>query len=213
MMPDQTRPRQRRKEARPGEIIEAALLLFHQKGYSAAKLDDVARAAGVTKGTLYLYFSSKEELFKAAISATIHPNLDRIELDTLQSGETATARLRKAFNSWAISLSECKGSISKLMIAEAGNFPELADFYIQTVVKRSHGLLVNLLQAGIDSGEFRQIDTEMLARILFAPLFLSNIWRHTYASQDPITYDLKQMVQFHLDIVLHGIAIAPEHTL
>jgi AcrR family transcriptional regulator len=210
---DTTPPRQRRKEARPGEIIEAALILFHQKGYSATKLDDVAHAAGVTKGTLYLYFPSKEALFKAAISASIHPNLDRIEELAVNSTESATARLRNAISNWACALNECKGSISKLMIAEAGNFPELTDFYIETVVKRSRNLLITLIQAGIDSGEFRQTDPDMLARILFSPILLTSIWRHTYASHDPIAYDLNQLAQFHLDIVLHGIAIAPEHTL
>lgn len=212
-MSDTTPPRQRRKEARPGEIIEAALILFHQKGYAATKLDDVARAAGVTKGTLYLYFSSKEELFKAAISASIHPNLDRIEELAVNSTESATTRLRNAVSNWACALSECKGSISKLMIAEAGNFPELTDFYIETVVKRSRNILITLIQAGIDNGEFRQTDTDMLARILFSPILLTSIWQHTYASHDPITYDLNQLAQFHLDIVLHGIAIAPEHAL
>ncbi|NHQ86409.1 TetR/AcrR family transcriptional regulator [Iodobacter sp. HSC-16F04] len=212
-MTDITHTRQRRKEARPGEIIEAALILFHQKGYSATKLDDVARAAGVTKGTVYLYFSNKEALFKAAISETIHPNLDRIEELAINSTESATQRLRTAIASWATALNDCKGSISKLMISEAGNFPDLTDFYIETVVKRSRLLLIKLIQAGIDSGEFRQTDPDMLARVLFSPILLTSIWRHTYARQDPITYDLNQLAQFHLDIVLHGIAIAPEHTL
>ncbi|WP_164521426.1 TetR/AcrR family transcriptional regulator [Iodobacter ciconiae] len=212
-MTDINHPRQRRKEARPSEIVEAALILFHQKGYSATKLDDIAHAAGVTKGTVYLYFSNKEALFKAAISEAIHPNLDKIEELASNSTESATTRLRTAITSWATALNECKGSISKLMISEAGNFPELTDFYIETVVKRSRLLLAKLIQAGVDSGEFRPTDPDLLARVLFSPILLTSIWQHTYARQDPITYELNQLAQFHLDIVLHGIAIAPEHTL
>jgi AcrR family transcriptional regulator len=186
-------PRQRRKEARPAEIIEAALLLFHQKGYSATKLDDIAHFAGVTKGTVYLYFSSKEALFKAAILETIQPNLDRIEETAMNSQASATQRLKTAMSSWASSMNECKGSITKLMIAEAGNFPELSDFYIETVVKRSRQLLIHLIQAGIDSGEFRPIDAHMLAITLFSPILLTSIWRHTYANLDPYTHQLSTL--------------------
>ncbi|WP_293935866.1 TetR/AcrR family transcriptional regulator [Iodobacter sp.] len=203
-------PRQRRKEARPAEIIEAALLLFHQKGYSATKLDDIARFAGVTKGTVYLYFSSKEALFKAAILETIQPNLDRIEEAVMSSQASATQRLKTAMSSWASSMNECKGSITKLMIAEAGNFPELSDFYIETVVKRSRKLLIHLIQAGIDSGEFRPIDADMLARTIFSPILLTSIWRHTYAKLDPITYSLNQLSDFHLDIIFNGIALSEQ---
>ena len=197
--------RQRRKEARPGEIVAAALAIFHAKGFAASKIEDVARAAGVTKGTVYLYFASKEELFKAAIRETVLPNLDRIK-DAAMAETTARAQLYTAVRMWAGGMNNCRGSISKMMIAEAGNFPELAEFYREEVSGRVRGMLTEIIEHGIAQDEFRACDPVTVTRTLCAPILLSNIWRHTFPSQHDSQPDLTILADSLLDIVLNGIA-------
>lgn len=203
-MPDSVSPpRQRRKDARPGEILAAALTLFHTKGFAASKIEDVARAAGVTKGTVYLYFSSKEELFKAAIRETILPNLELIA-ESARAETTAKAQLKTALRMWAGKMSQNRGCLSKLMIAEAGNFPELAEFFREEVSERLRRMLAGIIEYGIAQGEFRTCDPLMVTRALCAPILLNNIWRHTFPEQkdlpDPLT-----LTDSMIDVVFHGI--------
>ena len=201
-------PRQRRKEARPGEILAAALTLFHTRGFAASKIDDVARAAGVTKGTVYLYFPSKEELFKAAIRETILPNLDRIA-ESARAETSAKAQLKTALRMWADKMSHNRGCISKLMIAEAGNFPELAEFFREEVSERLRRMLANIIEYGIAQGEFRACDPFMVTRALCAPILLNNIWRHTFPEQHNLP-DPASLTDSIIDIVFHGITLATE---
>ena len=197
--------RQRRKEARPGEIVAAALAIFHAKGFAASKIEDVARAAGVTKGTVYLYFASKEELFKAAIRETVLPNLDRIK-DAAMAETTARAQLYTAVRMWAGGMNNCRGSISKMMIAEAGNFPELAEFYREEVSGRVRGMLTEIIEHGIAQGEFRACNTGAVVRALVAPILLSNIWRHTFPNQAENHIELTDLADSLIDIAFNGIA-------
>ena len=201
--------RQRRKESRPGEILTAALAIFHSKGFAASKIEDVALAAGVTKGTVYLYFASKEELFKAAIRETVLPNFDRIEQAT-QTETSARNRLHSALRTWATGMNSCRGSLSKLMISEAGNFPELAVFYREEVIGRFRRILIDILEYGIARGEFRPCDPTMIERILVSPIILGNIWRHTFTGQDDIQSDSVEQAELILDVVLNGIALPLE---
>lgn len=204
-MMDSSSKRQRRKDARPREIIDAALKLFHSKGFSASKIEDVAHAAGVTKGTVYLYFSSKEELFKAAIRETVVPNIDKIE-EAARTHSNATARLRSAMHQWITNLLHCRGSISKLIIAEAGNFPELAEFYQEEVSGKVRKTLSSIIELGVAQGEFAPCNIEIVSNILIAPILLANIWRHTFPVQAPQLMDALTLTDQHLHFVLNGIA-------
>lgn len=207
-MPTTPLPRQRRKEARPGEIVAAALELFLTKGFAATKIDDVARAAGVTKGTVYLYYPSKEALFQAAVRETVIPNIARSDEAIATAGQSAAEQLRTIMHLWAASIGECRGSLLKLLISEAGNFPELADFYIEEVVKPVQGFIAGIIHHGIERGEFRPVDAEMLARVLFAPIALTNIWRYTHSGPNALPSDLVALAGFHLDVVLNGITLS-----
>lgn len=198
-------PRQRRKEARPNEIIAAAQALFHSKGFAACKIEDVARDAGVTKGTVYLYFPSKEALFKAVITETVLPNLERIEAN-IQAHPTAVMQLQATLRLWATLLNDCRGSIAKLIIAEAGNFPELAEYYREAVGGRFRRLVENILEQGIASGEFRACDTTTAVRMLCAPILMANIWRHTFPNHAAAQTDLLELTDSLIQIVMHGIA-------
>src|SRR5579862_507626 len=126
----------RRKEARPAEILEAALASFKERGFAATRLEDVAARAGVTKGTIYLYYPSKEELFKAVVRGELLPNIERLEASLSGPGPVAPL-LERLFTTWATEFVPSPVSVlPKLVIAEAGNFPELARFYLETVVQR-----------------------------------------------------------------------------
>lgn len=204
--------RQRRKDERPGEIVAAALSIFHTKGFAASKIEDVAHAAGVTKGTVYLYFASKEELFKAAIRETVLPNIERIE-EAAKAETTARAALRAAMLTWATGMNRCQGSIAKLMIAEAGNFPELAGFYREEVSGRVRQLLIAIVERGIAQGEFRTCDPVTVVGALCAPIVLGNIWRHTFPDLHKTQADLTVITDSLLDVILNGIAPRMEVSL
>lgn len=196
--------RHRRKEARPGEIIAAALTIFHTKGYAASKIEDVATAAGVTKGTVYLYFSSKEALFKAAIIESILPNLDRIE-EAVKTETTAHAQLRIAMQLWAETISASRGSLFKLMLAEAGNFPELAEYFLENVSGRVRRMLASIVEFGIENGEFRACNPDVVVRVLTAPILLGDVWRRTFPNLNAPLPEPGQLIESLLDVVLNGI--------
>ncbi|RTK98177.1 MAG: TetR/AcrR family transcriptional regulator [Neisseriaceae bacterium] len=202
-----TQPRwQRRKEARPAEIIHAALQLFIQKGFAATRLDEVAKQAGVTKGTLYLYFPSKEELFKAAVRETVVPSIllaEKIVADAQLSPEQL---LRCLVGEWIRLIAESPANgISKLVVAEAGNFPDLAHFYLDEVVYRVRKVLAEILQRGIDSGEFRPLNIEFAVKEIISPVILQTIWNHAFGPYRRERLDMAAFTEFHLDVLLRGI--------
>lgn len=205
-----TGPRwQRRKEARPAEIVSAALQVFVERGYAATRLEEVARRAGVTKGTVYLYFDSKEALFKAVVRETIVPSIARFE--EFAKAHTGPARelFLELITGWWRLIGESQVSgIPKLMLAEAVNFPELARFYYDEVVSRGHRLVASVLERGIASGEFRQVDVPSAVRLVIAPLLHAAYWRHSFALCMREPFDVAKYIESHADIFLNGIAHA-----
>ena len=174
------RPRwHRRKDARPGEIVDAALEVFVEKGYAAARLEDVARRAGVTKGTIYLYFENKGALFKAVVRQTIIPNIVRAEREAATFGGSAAELLRDMITRWWRVMGETKlSAIPKLVLSEAVNFPALARFYQKEVVARSHRLIAGVVRRGIARGEFLPVDVTAVTRLAMAPLVLAVLNQH-----------------------------------
>lgn len=205
-MNDTSHPRQRRKEARPGELTAAALQLFVEKGFTATRLDDVAARAGVSKGTLYLYFDSKEALFKAVIEEGMLPVLDAGDdmIDNFQGSASELLRKLTAFW-WQLIGNTPLGGVPKLMISESGNFPTLAQFYHDTVIVRGRSLMRRVLQRGIDGGEFRKLDIELLIDLIFAPVLMMMIWRYSLGSCGCVSHDPETYLATHLDLALHGL--------
>ena len=198
--------RQRRKEARPAELLSAALDLFVERGYTATKLDDVAAMAGVSKGTLYLYFDSKEALFKAVIEQGIFPLLD--EGDALLQTHQSDARslLELMLFRWWQTLGETPlGGIPKLMIAESGNFPDVASYYYDNVIVRGRELLRQVLLRGIATGEFRQLDIESTIDVMMAPVMMLVIWRYSLGPCGCGKQDPKSYLETYLDILMNGL--------
>jgi AcrR family transcriptional regulator len=201
----------RRKDERPGEILAAALEEFVERGYAATRLDDVAQRAGVTKGTMYLYFDSKEELLKAAVRQNVLPVIERGERLVEEHRGPSGELLREVVRAWWEFLHGTRvGGISKLMMAEARNFPDLARFYHDEVVKRGHALFARVLQRGIDSGEFRPVEVPVAVRLIVAPLIMSSIWKYSFSACEAVRVDLDRVIDLHLDLFLRGIAARPE---
>jgi len=152
-LPNAQPRRSRRKSARPGELLAAALDLFVEKGFAATRVEEVAARAGVSKGTLFLYFPSKEELFKAVVRENMssrfaewNDEFDRFEGSTRDM-------LRHCLFSWWERLGTTKASgIPKLMMSEAQNFPELASFYQHEVMQPAHALIQRILKRGVARG-------------------------------------------------------------
>lgn len=200
--------RQRRKDERAGEILNAALDEFHARGYSAVTISDIARSAGVAPGTLYLYFANKEELFKAVVRELVLPNITRLE-EAAEGTRSGRERLRAVLQAWAELMFCGRGSMVKLVIAEAGNFPELARFYREEVGDRVRLLFGRIVEEGVASGEFRPCDVATVVRLMTSPLIMANLWRHTFPDSEHVV-DGPAIVDPLLDIVLQGIARNPE---
>ena len=197
----------RRKEARPGEIIDAALTLFAQHGFNATKLEDVAAEAGVSKGTVYLYFGSKEALFRAMVEEMIIPVVARAEANAAEFQGSQTELVRQLVYEWWRSVGKTRlANMPKLMVSEAAHFPELARFYVDNVVRRARKLLEDALHKGIENGEFRQCDVKCAARALLFPLVFSVIWEKSLAQYDSEKYEMDACIDTHLSIFLNGLS-------
>jgi AcrR family transcriptional regulator len=198
--------RQRRKEARPREIVRAALETFTERGFAATKLDDVAARAGVSKGTLYLYFPSKEELFKAVVRQAVVPNIARAErlVATWQGSQAQLLRNALELTVRRIVRSRLS-AIPKLVIAEASNFPELARFYLDEVIRRALRMIAGIIGRGIANGEFRPVDVEHTVRLVIAPILFLALWRHSFGRVEPRSLDPVQFCRSHLDLLLNGL--------
>ena len=197
----------RRKEARPTEILQAALEMFVEHGFAATKLDDVAQRAGVTKGTVYLYYANKEELLKSVVVHAVMPLIDHAELLVHEYEGTTADLLRTLVRSMWASLKDSPVSgIEKLVIAESSNFPDLARFYMQEVVMRARQLFANVLERGIERNEFRPLPIDSATREIFYPLIFVSIWTNSLYKFEPKSTDLTEYIETHLDILLRGIA-------
>jgi AcrR family transcriptional regulator len=195
----------RRKEARPDEILAAALASFAERGFAATRLEDVAARAGISKGTLYLYFKGKEELFEAVVRATLLPNLARIEaLAACFEGPSAILLERLLLTIAGVVNSQV-GAIPKLVIAEAGNFPDLARFYLDEVVRRGLRLIGTILRRGIERGEFRAVDVDHAVFCVIAPMLIAALWKNSLEPYDRAPMDTEALVRTHLDLLLRGL--------
>ena len=201
----------RRKEARPAEILSAALAVFVERGFAATKLEEVARRAGVTKGTVYLYFESKEALLKAMVRETIVPIFARGEQMVAEHQGSSADLLTQLMRKWWERIGETSLSgIPKLMMAEAGNFPALARFYYDEVISRGHRLMASVLERGIKSGEFLPLDVKVTVKLAMAPLVHAANWRHSFALCTPEGLDIVTYLDHHIRIFLRGIATHPD---
>lgn len=198
-------PRRRRKEARPSELTAAALALFVEKGFAATRLEDVAARAGVSKGTLYLYFDSEEALFKAVIEEGIVARFVAAGQQAAVYDGSATDLLKHLLLAWWEQIGNTPlAGVAKLMISESRNFPEVTRYYHDKVIVRGRALMRSVLERGIANGEFRDVDIESAIDVIFSPLLMLVLSRFSLAfcsgSDDP-----KAFLEKHIDLVLRGL--------
>ena len=198
----------RRKQARPAEILDAALKVFAQKGFAAARMEDIAKAAGVTKGTIYLYFENKEAVFKSLVRTEVGGALGMVAAHVAAFEGSASALLRFMMTTMLkVLLESDKVALPKIVIAESANFPWLAEFYRFEVIERGLGLLTGLIQRGIDTGEFRaDLPPQHMARLVIAPALFSAIWRATFSHLDPEPYDFAGLIDAHFNVLFRGFS-------
>jgi AcrR family transcriptional regulator len=181
-----------------------------ERGFAATKLADVARRAGVTKGTVYLYFDSKEALFKALVRETIVPALASGEQLVAEHRGSAADLVGRLIRDWWACIGETRLSgIPKLMMAEAGNFPELARFFYEEVISRTHRLFATAITRGVEAGEFRPVNVKVAVRLAIAPVLHAANWQHSFALCTPEGFDVQQFLDHHIDIFLRGMAKRP----
>ena len=198
-------PRWRRQpEARPGQIIEAALEVFGECGVAAARLEDIGRLAGVSKATIYLYFPNKVALFREVIRSTVVSAIETGEraFEAFE-GSATESYVQHMRRNWEFICSPKFAPIFRLIHAELSQYPDLARFYADEVVSRGHRLLASIITRGIDQGEFREVDPLVAARMLSAPFVMHGIWcRHrdafTWMSKKSDAEVLEELIEFNL---------------
>lgn len=207
MQPGQPKWR-RRKDARPAEIVAAALEVFAEKGFAAARLDDIAARAGVSKGALYLYFETKQELFAAVVRDAISPNIAMVEATAaaidLPFAQTSRLLLGRAADLLATSP---VGPVAKMVIAESRNFPELARVWHDEVVARMLGVLTGLIERAQAAGEVRPGEPRYHALSLIGPLLMGLLWREVLEPAGARPLDLRALAQQHVETVLNGLVV------
>jgi AcrR family transcriptional regulator len=200
-----TEPRWRRLPGeRPKQILHAALTVFGERGLGAARLEDIAKQAGLSKGTIYLYFPNKEELFREVVRDTVVTQLEAGERMVGETTSSVTETLTEFMRTyWRFIRSSEFAPLFRLIHAEIHNFPDLARFYAEEVVARGHRLVAGIIQLGIESGEFRKVDPAVAARMLTAPFVMHGLWcthRECFSSVAKKTDDevLDELIQFYL---------------
>jgi AcrR family transcriptional regulator len=197
----------RRKQARPAEILDAALKVFAHKGFAAARMDDIAKEAGVTKGTIYLYFENKEAVFKSLVREAVGTTISNVAVVVQSHEGSARELLRLALTRVGqLLIDSDKVVLPKIVISESSNFPWLAEFYRFEIIEKGLQLLMSLIERGIAQGEFRRLPPAHVARLCVAPVLLSAIWRVTFSHLDAEPYDYHGLVDTHLEVLFRGLA-------
>jgi AcrR family transcriptional regulator len=195
---------QRRKEDRPAEITDAAMNAFAEKGFAATKVEDVAKRAGVSKGLLYLYFKTKEDLFKAVIRSFVSPKIDALTQTVEESELSAEAFLRGPFLDLAKTIPNSPARIlARLMISEGPKHPDLIEWYWENVVSKALAALRTVIRKGVASGELRHSALDDFPYILAAPVVFSVLWKILFEQHDNL--DTDRLIEEHLEIVLNTI--------
>lgn len=196
-----SKPRfRRRKEERPQEITEAALAAFAERGYAATRVDDVAKRAGVSKGLLYLYFKTKEELFKAVVRSLVVPRIDALTASIDTSELSAEEFLRGPFLDFVKTMPGSPVSVViRLLIAEGPKHPDLVQFYWDNVVSRGLATITDLLDRGVLNGEFRRSTVNELPHLVVMPVVFSMVFKLLFAKQ-PL--DTDRLIETHVDILI-----------
>ncbi|MBS0384189.1 MAG: TetR/AcrR family transcriptional regulator [Proteobacteria bacterium] len=195
----------RRAEARPDEILDAALAEFTERGFEAARMEDIARRAGISKGGIYLYFPSKTALLEALIEARVTPLARLVRTIAATGVEDPMASLHMIAAAAAHRLGDAKVfSVPRLVISVSGRFPEIAEFYRVHVVDVARGALEELIEAAMAKGALRRVDPRAAARAFIGPILFEALWAHVLGGES-ILGDPEKLIEQHFDVWLNGL--------
>lgn len=196
----------RRKEARPAELLEAAMAVFAEKGFASARLDDIAARAGVSKGTIYLYFDSKEAILRAMITAIPVSMLDGIAQLAASDTSPADATLGKVFQLIGAAMrNPVLMQFPRLVIGESGNFPWIAEIYHKEVISRGIAILSGIISRGVEQQRFRAVDPRHAAFAAMAPMLFVAIWKTTFERFDRTPFDAQGFIDQHVETFVRGL--------
>lgn len=205
-LPHSSDPRWRRLPAeRPRQILDAALEVFSEKGLAGSRLEEIAAHAGVSKGTIYLYFRSKEELFREVVRTNVVPLIDRTERG-VGDGPASVEIERYLRAHWeSISRAESAGWM-RLIVGELHRFPDLAEFYSREVIERSWGILSKIIERGIARGEFRPLDPAAAVSIVHATTIMHAVWIGRTSLHPQVRKKApEQVISEIVDFILHAL--------
>lgn len=198
----------RRKEARPAEIVAAALEVFSEKGFAAARLDDIAARAGVSKGALYLYFETKQDLFRAVVRDSVAPNLTAIEQAVSAVDLPFAQVVRMLLSRMAdVMMTTRLPSVAKVVIAESRNFPDLARIWHDDVVSRALGVATTLIERAQAKGEVKPGEPRTYAFSLAGPMLMGALWREVFEPVGARPVDLREVARQHAETALQGMLL------
>ncbi|WP_293995258.1 TetR/AcrR family transcriptional regulator [Sphaerotilus sp.] len=206
---------QRRKAERPQELLDAALSLFVEKGFAATRADEVATRAGVSKGTLYLYYASKEELLKAVIAQRLSSQIAEGARQVADHQGSCADLLRNVLSTWWENVFDSDASgVFKLIITEVRNFPEIAEFYFREVVEPGQHLIGSVVQRGIDRGEFRPVPVNSVVQSLVLPMVMLCVHKHSLGACNACgvpdaMVEPRLFIRQHIDLLLGGLCATP----
>lgn len=196
---------QRRADARPEEILESALAEFDERGFEAARMEDIAKAAGISKAAIYLYFPSKMALLEALIEAKVAPLAAQAQ-KLAAAGQADPLNALKLFATVAAArMADPKViAVPRLVIGISGRFPEIAEYYRTHVVAKARGALEKLIETGIANGAMRKVDTAAVVRAFIGPLFFEAMWTHVLKGETALA-DPQKLIEQQFDVLLHGL--------
>jgi AcrR family transcriptional regulator len=196
----------RRKADRPEEIVLAALAVFGEKGFAAAKLDEIARRAGVSKGAVYLYFETKEDIFRAVVERAIAPNVGAV-MAMAAAHPGPLADLLRGVTTHIAGVVETTplGGVLKMVVGEARNFPEIARVWYDELVSQAIGAMTMAIANAQARGEVKPGDPRTYALQLISPLLVAVLWRETFVPVGAEPFDLPAVMRQHVDTLLRGM--------
>ena len=204
-MPSPSPRWRRRAEARPEEILEAALAEFTARGFEAARMEDIAKTAGISKAAIYLYFPSKMALLEALIEYKVSPLAQQVEMLAAAGEADPLTALRMLATAAAYRISDPKlFAVPRLVIGISGRFPEIAEYYRTHVVEKARAALTQLVEAAMAQGAIRRVDTDALIRAFIGPLFFEAMWTHVLGGESAL-HNPEKLIEHQLDILLHGL--------
>ncbi|HKR24144.1 MAG TPA: TetR/AcrR family transcriptional regulator [Allosphingosinicella sp.] len=196
----------RRKDERPGDIVAAALEMFGEKGFAGARIEEIAKRAGVSKGTLYLYFETKADIFRAVVEESVKPNIEALERTVLAMDLPFEALVRTLLPRFAELVTAIPvGTVVKMVVGESRNFPELAKVWHDEVVLKAITLLAGLIGRAQERGELRPGDPRLHAISIMGPMLMGVLWRETFTPVGGAVIDLPALARQHAETVLDGL--------